>query len=174
MPVETVRSIRGLRGASLAVALLLLPAVTQAQRAAPPNRPSRFRPAIRADAILARDAGAQVAMGVVAAAAYNLRLGIDVGVGGVRRQAGGVEGTGRVDLLARWLSDPFRQAKRALHAGGGIGVLFEEGAAPRPVAIVTVGIEGTSDGAWVPGVEVGLGGGVRVGFTLRRAPARQR
>ncbi len=163
-----------LRQAFLLLVTLIVPALVQAQRAQAAVRPSRFRPAIRADAILADQPGAQVAVGMVAAAAYNLRVGLDVGAGGVRRPDGGAEAAGRVDLLARWLSDPFRRSRRAIHAGGGIGVLVAQGAAPRPVAIVTLGVEGTSDGPWVRGVELGLGGGVRVGFTLRRASARQR
>lgn len=162
------------RRASLLCAMLALPVLATAQRAPSSTRPSRLRPALRADAIVSRDAGVQLAAGIVAAAAYNLRVAIDGGVGAVQRRGGGVDAAARVDLLARWLSDPYRQSKRAVHAGGGIGVLFEQGMAPRPVAIVTLGVEGTSDGPWVPGVEVGLGGGVRIGFTLRRAPARQR
>ncbi len=162
------------RYAALAGLLMACASIAQGQRAPAASRPSRFRPEVRADALLARDAVAQVAVGVVAAAAYNLRLALDVGAGGVRDASGGVSAAGRVDLLARWLSDPFRQSKRAVHAGGGVGVLLAQGAAPRPVAIVTVGVEGTSDGPWVPGVELGLGGGVRLGVTLRRAPARQR
>ncbi len=153
---------------------LVIPALSHAQRAQSAVRPPRVRPSLRADAILARESGAQLGAGLAVAAAYNLRLGLDAGIGGVRRADGGVDAAGRVDLLARWLSDPFRQSKRAIHAGGGVGVLVRQGAAPRPVAIVTLGIEGTSDGPWVPGVEVGLGGGVRAGVTLRRAPARQR
>jgi len=125
------------------------------------------------DAIVGQHTGVQAAGGLATAAAYNLRLGLDAGIG-VRRADGGTQAAGRVDLLARWLSDPFRRSRRALHAGGGVGVLFEQGAAPRPVAIVTVGVEGRSDGPWVPGVEAGLGGGFRVGFTLRRNPATRR
>jgi len=154
--------------------LAILPGLAQAQRAQAAQRLARFRPSVRVDAILGQDAIGQVAGGMAIAAAYNVRVGLDAGIGGVRRPNGGAQAAGRVDLLARWLSDPFRQSRRALHAGGGIGILFEQGRAPRPVAIVTLGLEGTSDGPWVPGVEIGLGGGVRAGLTLRRAPARQR
>lgn len=154
--------------------LLLWPVALSAQRANAGTRPSRVRPEFRVDAILARDAGAQVAGGLVVAPQYNVRLAVNAGVGGVRRPDGGVQPAGRVDLIGRWLTDPFRQSRRAFHAGGGIGLLLEQGAAPRPVAIVTVGVEGRGDGPWVPGVEVGLGGGVRLGVTLRRASPRLR
>ena len=143
-------------------------ATCSAQRTVEPQRASVFRPAIRADAIIDRDAGGQIALGVAVATAYNVRLGLDVGAGDVRRATGWAS-TGRLDLIARVLSDPFRKSRWALSAGGGIGQLVERDARPRTVAIVTVGVDGPSDGAWVPGVELGLGGGFRVGVTFRRA-----
>jgi hypothetical protein len=158
----------------LLVALLLLPAAVGAQRAGAGTRPPRLRAEFRLDAILARDNGAQIGGGLIAAPQYNVRMAAIAAVGGVRRADGGVQPAGRVDLVGRWLTDPFRQSRRAIQAGGGIGLLFAQGAAPRPVAIVTVGVEGKGDGPWVPGVEVGLGGGVRLGVTLRRASPRSR
>ena len=140
-----------------------------AQRTVEPQRPSVFRPAIRADALIDRDAGGQVALGVAFATAYNVRLGLDVGAGGFCRTTGWAS-TGRLDLIARVLSDPFRRSRWALSAGGGIGQLVERDARPRTVAVVAVAVDGPSDGRWVPGVEVGLGGGFRVGVTFRRAP----
>jgi hypothetical protein len=125
------------------------------------------------DALLDRDPGAQVGVGVATPVDYNVRLAVDAGVGGVRR-VDGTAAAGRLDLTVRWLSDPFRQTRWAINAGGGIGERFEARRGPRTVAIVSLGLEGPSDGAWVPGVEVGLGGGARAGVTLRRAPRRQR
>ncbi len=133
----------------------------------------RWRPSLRVDALIDRDPGAQVALGMSTPLDYNVRIAADAGVGGVLR-AGGASASGRLDMTVRWLSDPFRQARWAINAGGGIGERFEARRGPRTVAIVTLGVEGPSDGAWVPGVEVGLGGGVRAGVTLRRAPRRQR
>ena len=162
---------RGIRAVALTT---LLPFQhTGAQRA--PSTPAvpRFRPSIRADAILDRDPGAQLAVGVAVAGAYNVRIGLDAGAGGVRR-AGGWVSAGRLELLARILTDPFRTTRWALSAGGGIGQHFECKATPRTVAIVTIGVDGPSDGGWVPGVEIGLGGGVRAGVAFRRAPRGQR
>jgi hypothetical protein len=144
-----------------------------AQPAAPATPTVRWRTALRADAIIDRDVGAQLAIGVAVPAQYNVRLALDVGAGGVRR-SDTWRSMGRADLLARWLSDPFRQSRWGINAGGGVGVLFEDAREARVVAIVTVGVEGASDGRWVPGVELGLGGGVRVGVTMRRAPTRRR
>ena len=132
-----------------------------------------LRPALRVDALIDRDPGAQFALGLAVASAYNIRLELDAGVGGVSRLQGWMS-TGRVDLLARWLSDPFRQSRWGVSAGAGIGQRLEAHRSPATVAIVTLGVEGPSDGRWVPGVEIGLGGGFRAGLTLRRAPLRQR
>ncbi len=145
--------------------------VSAQQVARPPV--DRWRPSLRVDALIDRDPGVQLALGIATPLDYNVRFAADAGVGGVHR-AGGITAAGRLDMTVRWLSDPFRQARWAINAGGGIGERFEAHRGPRTVAIVTLGIEGPSDGAWVPGVEVGLGGGVRAGVTLRRAPRRQR
>lgn len=133
----------------------------------------RWRPSIRADAIIDRDPGAQLAIGLAIPVAYNVRIGVDVGGGGVQRNAAW-EPAGRVDLLACWLTDPFRESRWRIHGGGGVGLRVESGQDARVVAIVTLGVDGPSDGTWVPGVELGLGGGVRAGLTLRRAPLRRR
>lgn len=167
----TVRSRQQL--AFLLAAFCSAPLSLAAQRATPTAAVVRWRTAIRADALIDRDAGAQLALGVAVPAAYNVRVAVDLGIGGVHRRDRW-RTAGRIDLLARLLSDPFRQSRWGLTAGGGAGIRLEDGGAPRMVAIVTVGVEGTSDGSWVPGVELGLGGGVRAGVTLRRVPARRR
>lgn len=157
-----------------ALLLLLAPLLScAAQRAAPPARPMLLRPALRLDALIDREPGAQFALGMAVASAYNIRLEFDAGVGGVSRSQGWTS-TGRFDLLARWLSDPFRQSHWGISAGAGIGQRLEAHRTAATVAIVTLGVEGPSDGRWVPGVEIGLGGGFRAGLTVRRAPLRQR
>ncbi len=158
--------------AFIIVALACPSAAALAQQAARPAV-DRWRPAFRVDALIDRDPGAQVAVGVATPVDYNVRFAVDAGVGVVHR-FDAMEAAGRLDLTVRWLSDPFRQSRWAISAGGGIGERFEAHRGPRTVAIVTVGVEGPSDGVWVPGVELGLGGGVRAGVTLRRAPRRQR
>lgn len=153
--------------------MVSVPLQLGAQQVAPSAPAHQVFPSVRADFLLDRDPGAQVAVGGAIAAAYNVRLVIDAGVGGVRRVSQWAS-SGRLDLLARWLSDPFRQSRWGLNAGGGIGVRFEADRMPRTVAIVTVGLEGRGDGRWVRGVEAGLGGGFRLGLTLRRPASRRR
>jgi hypothetical protein len=140
-----------------------------------PAAPQRLRASIRADAIVDHDPGAQLGVGLFTRSAYNVRTGLDLGAGGVSRD-GTWRGTGRADLIARWLSDPFRQGRWAVHAGGGVGLRVERQAVPQTVALVMIGVErrGDRDASWVPGVELGLGGGVRLGVTLRQDAFRRR
>ncbi len=155
------------------IGLAAAPRWLHAQRATTADAAVRWRTALRADALIDRDVGAQLAIGLAVPAQYNVRLALDIGAGGVRRDDTW-RTTGRLDVLARWLSDPFRQSRWGVNAGGGVGIRFEDMQEARVVAIITLGVEGTSDGRWVPGVELGLGGGVRLGVTMRRAPARRR
>ncbi|HYW51786.1 MAG TPA: hypothetical protein VE861_14320 [Gemmatimonadaceae bacterium] len=164
---------QSLRAAAIMLVTLAVVPAAVAQRAPAVQPAMRIRPTLRLDAVADRDPGAQVAGGLALRAAYNVRLAVDAGAGTVQR-GDTWRGSGRVDLLVRWLADPFRESRWGLSGGGGVGMQFEQARAPRPVAIVTVGIEGRGDGTWVPGVELGLGGGARVGFTLRRAPRGQR
>jgi hypothetical protein len=165
--------LRAVRAHVLALVLCLVSLPAWAQRALTEPAAVRWRTAVRADAFVDRDPGAQLAVGLAIPAAYNVRLAADVGIGGVSRDQGW-KTAGRIDLLARWLSDPFRQSRWGLNAGGGVGLRVEERAVPRIVAILTLGLEGPGNGSWVPGIEVGVGGGARAGLTLRRASKRRR
>ncbi len=159
----------------VAVAFVIIcgPSHVVAQRVIPSERASVLLPAVRTDLFFARDPGAQLALGLIASPAYNVRVQLDVGAGGVARTSGWAS-AGRAELLLRWVSDPFRRARWALHAGGGVGVAVESSRALRPLGIVTLGVEGPAKGRWLPGVELGLGGGVRAGLTMRRVrPGRR-
>jgi hypothetical protein len=158
---------------ALLLALATASDVCAAQRALPAVAPARVQPTLRADVLLDRDVGAQFAAGVALAAAYNVRLALDVGAGGVSRPSGW-RTTGRADALVRWLSDPFRQSQWAISGGGGIGLRVEQDAVPRAVAVLFLGLDMPTQRRWVPGFEVGLGGGVRLGMTLRRAASQRR
>lgn len=150
-------------------------AVTPAFAQQRPPTAQRLRASLRVDALVDADPATQVGVGVFTRSAYNVRTGLDLGVGAVSR-GGDWRSAGRADLIARWLSDPFRQGRWALHAGGGVGLRVERRAVPQTVAIVLLGVErrGARDAAWVPGVEIGLGGGLRLGATLRQDAYRRR
>ena len=72
-------------------------------------------------------------------------------------------------LLVRFLLDPFRQSAYGLSMGGGLSARAEPGDRVRPRLLLAVDLEGRrSSRGLVPALQVGLGGGVRVGVVLRR------
>ena len=158
---------------ALAAAVAGAPAAAAQQPAPPPVQPE-----VRLDAIAGHDPAIQLGAGVQIPTGYYARIGVDVAVGvpaGRSTSAAltrhGVDG--RVDLLARFLLDPFRQTAYGLSLGGGAGLRAEPGDRVRPVLLVALDVEGRrSARGWVPALQMGLGGGVRIGVILRRgAPA---
>lgn len=108
-------------------------------------------------------------MGVSIPQGIYVRTGLVGGVGVGRHGA-----EGRTDLLSRFSLDPFRQSRWALYGGGGISGRYRtrEDGGSRAYLLLVVGVEGPlplgrTEG-WVPVVEVGLGGGARVGVGVRR------
>ena len=115
-------------------------------------------------------AGIYVRIGVDAAAGYDITssdrtlVGNDVNVG----RTGSA--SGRVDIIGRFLLDPFRQTPYGLSAGAGLSLRATEGDRVRPLLLAVVDLEGRrSAGGWSPALQLGLGGGVRVGVVLRRS-----
>jgi hypothetical protein len=134
----------------------------------------RVAPELRADVILGSRAAVQVGGGIQVPAGYYVRVGVDAGIG-VRTNRATGEGArssadARVDLLARFLLDPFRQTRYGFSLGGGIGLRAEPDDKVRPVLLVAMDLEGPrSSTGFVPAVQVGLGGGVRIGVIARLA-----
>ncbi len=134
--------------------------------------PAAPQPEVRGDVILGHQSSVQLGAGVQVPLGTYLRLGVDGAAGvrvGAREGAGGSAGVGgRVDLLARFLLDPFRQSRYGLSLGGGLSVRAEPGDRVRPWLLVAIDVEGRPGRGLVPALQVGLGGGVRVGAVLRR------
>lgn len=124
---------------------------------------------VRADGILARTSGMEAGYGISVPAGIYVRTGLVGGAGAGRH---GVES--RADFIARFSLDPFRQSRWAPYAGAGLSGRFRalaDGGA-KGYLLVFLGLEGPLQGGsvsgWVPAVELGLGGGARVGLILRR------
>lgn len=137
--------------------------------------PARVAPELRADAVLSDQSAVHVGAGVQIPIGYYVRIGV-VGAGGVRgsrvSSSGPVVGSGRIDVLARFLLDPFRQSPYGLSLGGGVSFLAQQGDRVRPVLLVAADVEGSGrSGGVVPAIQVGLGSGVRLGIILRRTPS---
>ncbi len=73
----------------------------------------------------------------------------------------------RLEGIARFHLDPYRQDRRGVYAGGGVGVRHVAGDALRPLLVALVGVELAPRGSVVPAIEAGVGGGARLGVVLR-------
>jgi len=135
----------------------------------------RMRPygEIRGDGIFGRPDAAQLGAGVQLPLGSYARLGLIVG-GGTAWSDDIVRGSARADALMRFLLDPFRENKLGISAGAGISVRYDEGYGWRPFLLVALDIEGRKRGAITPALQVGLGGGTRVGVVLRTSPRAYR
>jgi hypothetical protein len=123
----------------------------------------------RLDGLFARTTGIEAGVGLSVPVGLYVRTGLAgaLGVG-----SHGVEG--RADLITRFSLDPFRQSRWAPYAGGGISGRFrsEEDGGSHAYLLIYLGLEGAlpigRTSGWVPALELGLGGGARVGIILRR------
>lgn len=93
------------------------------------------------------------------------RLGADV--------AGGVSSDGfsaRADGFGRFSLDPYHEFPWEPYVGGGVTVRGDAGGrGTRTYLLALIGVNGPAAGGIVPGLEFGIGGGLRFGVVLRRA-----
>lgn len=106
-------------------------------------------------------AGAELPLG------YYARLGL-VGAGGVTARQETTVGSGRADLLVRFLLDPFAESTLGLSLGGGVSVQYAPVGGWREYLTVLLDLELPRLRDVVPAAQVGLGGGLRMGLALRR------
>jgi opacity protein-like surface antigen len=128
----------------------------------------RIQPEVRADYIGSRAAAAHVGFGLNVPATTYVRVGI-VGALGEAWSGGNATFGGRVDGLIRFVVDPLRESRWAPYAAGGLGGIYDGSEKWRGVLVGALGVEGPVTGHVVPALEVGFGGGVRVGVAFRRA-----
>lgn len=124
---------------------------------------------LRADVIDPRstkDATLQAGVGVNLPLGSYARLEVD-GAGGVTRREEVDYHSGRGDAIVRFLLDPFAESAWGLSIGGGMSALFAEGARTRGYLVAVGDLEAPRMGSIVPAVQVGLGGGLRVGIVAR-------
>lgn len=127
----------------------------------------------RLDLFLANSTTVQLAAGGAWALDPNMRLVLLGGAGSTFTDGKG-QFSARADLLARFVLDPDRLNRWALYGAGGISMRYEAAPSWRGALVALVGVEGPRWGKWTPFVEAGYGGGVQIGFGLRRARLRGR
>ena len=105
--------------------------------------------------------GVQIPLG------YYTRIGVIAAAGGdVERFA--QDASGRLDVIGRFLLDPFRQTRWGLSAGAGVSLRVRARDRVRPYLVSVIDLEGPlGSGRLAPAFQIGLGGGVRLGAALR-------
>lgn len=133
----------------------------------------RVHPELRADFVLAQGRSSlQTGAGIQIPAGVYARIGV-IGAVGTSISDGGIDG--RMDLLARFLFDPYRQNRWGVSAGGGITAGVMPGDRLRPRLLVAIDVEGQRSASSIsPAFQLGLGGGVRIGGALRWGSSRTR
>ena len=154
-------------------AMVLMLAGTAAVRAQ--GSGERLTPEVRVDAIVtAHRRSLQAGGGVQVPAGYYARIGL-LGAAGIDVGAGGREASGRLDVVGRFLLDPFRQSSWGLSVGAGLSLRAHSGDHVRPYLVTVVDLEGPRGrGGMAPSLQVGVGGGVRLGAGVRWVPPQAR
>jgi hypothetical protein len=155
--------------APAAVALVLV----AHSRAGAQNQPPPYAE-YRADGVFGRGTSVEGGLGASIPLGIYVRLGIDAAAGATWRDET-TRPSGRVDFVGRFLLDPFRETPVGLSFGGGLSVPYTDGEQHvRPYLTVVIDVEGRMRGPVTPALQVGLGGGTRVGVVLRASKARWR
>lgn len=123
----------------------------------------------RADATVARRTAAEVGAGLIVPVGVYLRVAADLAGGVIAGGARAPGGSGRVDLVGRFLLDPLDEHRWGPYLAGGAGYRAAADARGRVVLVALLGLEGPRAGRIVPAVEAGFAGGLSVGVVLRRA-----
>lgn len=150
--------------------LTAVPSVAEAQRDVARPRP---RAEARIDYLAPNPQSLQAGLGLNVPLGTYLRLAV-VGAGGASWESGRSGAGARGDVIARFSFDPFRERRWGLSAGGGLSVRYDEPLAAsgdrwRALIAAVIDLEGPLMGAVTPALQVGLGGGARVGVVLRAA-----
>jgi hypothetical protein len=162
-------SSRAVNCSTLAALALVVSSAAAAQQQ-PPSPYAEYR----ADAIFGRGTAAQMGAGVVLPLGAYVRLGLDAAAGGTWRD-GQTRGSGRVDGIARFLLDPFRESRIGLSLGGGVSAPIGSAEPSQPPYLTAVlDVEWARHRGTTPAFEFGLGGGTRIGIVLRRSPIQWR
>jgi hypothetical protein len=122
-----------------------------------------YVPSIRLDVLGGDPTALQVGAGIAFPFSNYFSLGADIGAG-----VSSTGFSGRVDGFGTFSLDPYHQLQWEPYVGGGVTVRADGGGpGTRTYLLGIIGANGPTTGSIAPGVELGFGGGVRLGITLR-------
>lgn len=151
-----------IRRAAAAAAIILSANVAAAQTQ---QVAISFVPVARLDLIGGNPTALQGGLGVRFPLTAEVSFGGTVGAG-----ISSTGFSGRGDLFGQFSLDPYHQNAWEPYVGGGATVRLDSGGpGTRTYLLGFVGVNGPRAGSIAPGVELGFGGGIRLGVTLRRA-----
>jgi hypothetical protein len=133
----------------------------------------RSYPEFRVDALFGAGTTVQGGAGMAVPLGPYVRLGVD-GAAGATWDQDRTRSSERIDAVARFLLDPFREVPIGLSMGGGASLRYVDGDRVRPYLVAVVDIEGRRRSGFTPALQVGLGGGTRVSIVLRRSAPQWR
>jgi hypothetical protein len=132
--------------------------------------PARVRPEVRVDYLGRHPDAVHAGVGLNVPIGTYVRVEL-VGAGGPSWDDSASGASSRADVIARFSFDPFRERRLGLSAGGGISIRYDELPPSddrwRALIAIVLDLEGPPRGPVTPALQVGLGGGTRVGLVLR-------
>jgi hypothetical protein len=160
------RTRRLIRVASAALATATLASARAGAQAGAPA-PFWIQPELRADLLAAHTTSAQLGAALSIPLGLYVRGSLAAGAGTAWRDDH-TDAAGRIDATARFLLDPFRERRWGPYGLAGGSARYEADRW-RPYLLIGVGVEGPANHGFVPALELAMGGGVRVGISIRRA-----
>lgn len=138
-----------------------------AARSAEPQKRSALE--VRVDGIAASQVTTvHLGVGGTRVLARNLEAQLVIGGGTAFREGTGENAAaGRADLLVRFAPLPADRQRWSAYVAGGLSALVERGTSGRAVLALLVGMEGGRARETRSFVELGVGGGLRVGAGVR-------
>jgi hypothetical protein len=158
-------------GAAAAIASSLAPRALRAQIAPSAGLPVRTAPRplpeLRLDAIVGTHDQLHVGAGLIVPLGTYVRA-VPIVAGGVARVDDERRGSARAEGVVRFLLDPLRERRWGVYGGAGVGASWIDGEGWRTPLVVVLGVEGRARGGHAVAMELGLGGGARLGVAVRR------